>query len=468
MALQDFEYLSPADAINHGLTPTAENYIDLYDFSTYDRPDVRAEAIRKYDNTVGGFLKKMASVEQLKSDKYIWTELERRAVTYDDAVLTVGTDNVLTRDASAPVAFRLHEKVKLYTSAGAGTFIVTAVNSSTSVNLGTYDQGSLDLVAGYTAPITGIYTYSLGIEVGKGSAGADFTAGLKLPYSVHSVRPAITRNVYTELGSTPPVAGWVSINGEFRWFLHEIDATREDTLEMIEKKGMEGEAPAVGSDAETLGLQGTQGAFDQVESRGATWLGQITTTQDLEDLLKHYNKVQGAYVNLFMSSIDQSLAFDSLGRQFNASYGGTSVLDNHVGEYMMSQGGGKILNLGTQGFIHGGYTFLHQNWKYLTENSFRGNDAIPEADKMHFLAVPLGMTPVMDGDQSLAANPRTVQRNYMTKMELRPFNSWAEGGATWLANKTNGDDSFKIYFLEESALALFNAEKFAIGKGTAV
>lgn len=468
MALQDFEYLNPAEAINYGLTPTAENYIDLYDFSTYARPDVRAEAIKKYDNTIGGLLRKLSSVEKLESDKYIWTELERKAVTYDDAVLTVGANNVLTRDASAPVSFRLHEKVKLYTADGAGTFIVTAVNSATSVNLGTYDAGSIAVVSGYTAPLTGSYVYSLGIEVGKGSEGKDFTKGLKLPYSVHSVRPAITRNVYTELGSTPPVKGWVSINGEFRWFVHEIDSTRDDTLEMIEKKDMEGEAPAAGSDAETLGLQGTQGAFDQVGERGATWLGQITTEADLEAMLKHYNKVQGAYMNLYLTDIDQSLALDKLGRQFNASYGETSVMDNYIGEYMMAQGGGNVLNLGVKGFETGGYTFLKQNWKYLTEHTFRGNDAIgtlTPAEKMHFFAIPMGMTPVMDGDQELASNPRYTQRNYMTKMELRPFNSWAEGGATWLANKTNGDDSFKIHFLEESALAVFNAEKFVIGKG---
>lgn len=470
MALQDFEYLSPADGINYGLTPTSSNYVDLYDFSTYDRPDVRAEAIMKYDNTIGGFLQKMSATEKLESDKYIWTEMERKAVTYDDATLTVGTSNVLTRAASAKVSYRLHEKVKLHTTLGAGVFIVTEVVSGTEVNLGTYDQASIDLVAAYAAtPLTGSYVYSLGIEVGKGSAGADFTAGLKLPYSVHSNRPAITRNVYTELGSTPPVKGWVSINGEYRWFINEIDSTREDTLEMIEKKGIEGEEPAAGSDAAAIDLQGTKGAFAQVSDRGATWLGQITTTADLESLLKHYNKVQGAYVNMFFSDIDQSLKFDELGRTFNSSYGSASVLDNYIGEYMMSQGGGKILNLGVNGFEHGGYTFLKQNWKYLTEHTFRGNDAVgtltPD-EQMHFFAVPVGMTPVMEGDQELAHNPRYTQRNYMTKMELRPYNSWAEGGATWLGNKTNGDDSFKIHFLEESLLAVYNPEKFILGQGT--
>ena len=31
----------------------------------------------------------------------------------------------------------------------------------------------------------------------------------------------------------------------------------------------------------------------------------------------------------------------------------------------------------------------------------------------------------------------------------------------------NGDDKFKVHFLNESLLAVYNAEKFLIGKGTA-
>jgi len=468
MALQDFDYLNPEQAINKGLTPTHENYVDLYDFSTYDRPDVRQMAIDKFDPTVGGLLKKLASVEKLESEKYIWTELENRAITYDDAVLTVGATNVLTRDGGGEVAYRLHQKIRLHTSEGAGVFFVTNVVSSTEVELGTYDQGSVDIVANYTAPLTGCYCYELDMEVKKGSEGKDFTEGIKLPYSVHSVRPSISREVYKELGSTPPVKGWVSINGEYRWFMSEIDATRIRFLEAVEKKMFEGEEPAAGSDAAASGLQGTTGVFDQIRDRGAVWEGQITTVQDLESLLKHYNKVQGAFVNLFLTDIDQSLALDTLGRQFNSSYGDTSALDNYIGEYMMSQGGSNILNLGVKGFTHGGYTFIKQNWKYLTENTFRGNDAVgtltPSA-KMHFFAIPLGMTPVMDGDQSLITNPRTTMRNYMTKLELRPYTTWTEGGATWLGNRTNGDDLFKVHFLEESCVAVFNAEKFILGEG---
>jgi hypothetical protein len=104
--------------------------------------------------------------------------------------------------------------------------------------------------------------------------------------------------------------------------------------------------------------------------------------------------------------------------------------------------------------------------KYLKENTFRGNDAIADENKMNFLAIPVGMTPVAEGDQDLAFNPRLTQRNYMTKYALRDYEYWTEGGA-WVSPRTNGDDKFKVHFLNESLLAVFNAEKFIIGKGVA-
>src|SRR5690554_208152 len=97
MGLATFEYLTPADAENLGLTPERDNYLDAYDLTKIDIPELQAAAIEKYDNTITGFTRKFSSVEQLTSEQLRWTELEKRAITYDDAILTVGTDNVLTR-----------------------------------------------------------------------------------------------------------------------------------------------------------------------------------------------------------------------------------------------------------------------------------------------------------------------------------------------------------------------------------
>lgn len=466
MALQSFNYLTPADAESIGLTPTNANYVDLYDFSKYDIPELKVPAIKKFDETIGGFLKLFSNTEKMESDKLVWTELERRAVTYEDAVLTVGANNVLTRADSAPVRYRKHEKVRLHTTDGVGVFIVLEVVDANTVNLGTYDSGSVAIVSGYTAPLTSTVTYSLGIEVGKGSEGKDFTDGLQLPYTVQSNRPAISREVYTELGSTPPVKGWVEINGNYYWYMAEIDATREKFLDDIEKKHMEGDEPDASSDAATsLGLQGTKGAFAQVRERGAILDGQIETVADIEALIKHLNNVQGATDNLFLCNQGQEFKFDALGRTFNSSYGASATLDNYIGEYMNADPN-KILDLSFYGFQYGGYTFRKQGWKYLKEYSFRGNDNIPTAEQIHAFMVPIGQTPVAMGEQNLNRNPSTVMKNYMTKFYLRDYDTWTEGGA-WVTPRTNGDDKFKIHWLEESLLALFNAEKFLIVEGTA-
>ncbi len=464
MGLQSFEYLHPSDVKGLGLTPERSNYLDTYNFATYDIPQLREEVIAKYDNTITGFIRKFSTVEPLVSEKYIWTELERRPITYNDAILTyASTTMTMTRAGGADIGYRKHEKVRVYTKGGTGVFIVTSITSSAAVVLGTYDEGSADIISAYTDALSGCYVYSLGIEVGKGSLGADFTAGRKLPYSIHSNRPVITRDVYTEFGSTPPQIKWAKINGQPRWFLAEIDATRENFLEAVEKKLMEGEFPHTGTAAATAGLQGTKGVFAQIGERGATWTDLLSSIDDLESLIRHLDKVNGAGINLFLCNRYQSFAFDTLGRTFNSTYGASGTLANHIGTYS-NQEADKILRLGDYGFHYGGYTFLKQDWKYLNENTFRGNAAVKGADLINFLLVPVGMTPVSEGDQTLAHNPTTTLRNYMTKFALRDYDTWTEGGA-WVSPRTSGDDSFKVHFLEESLIAVFNAEKFVMGIG---
>ena len=460
--------ISAANLANLSLTPDHSNYLDTYNFATSDIPDLRAAAIEKYDQTITGFLAKFSTSEVLKGMKYIWSELETKAVSYEDAILDVnGSTYTLTRAASAKVHYRKHEKIQIQTSAGAGIFQVTTVSSATAVVLRTYDADSVTLVGLGTANYTASFTYSLGIEVARDSVGTDFTTGLTRNYSIESNRPTITRDVYAEDGSVKLNLKWVEIGGSYYWYLPEIDDTRERFLEAIEKKLIEGDYPNASSGAYAAGLQGTQGLFAAVEDRGASWGGYLTSIGDLETIIKYYQKVQGAGTNLFLCNQQQEFDFDALGRTFNASYGGSATLENFVGDYNNSESG-KILKLGFKGFEYGGYTFLKQGWKYLKEHTFRGNDStnVVAAARVNFLAVPIGMTPISEGDQNLAYNPVKVQRNYLTKMytEGRDYDTWTEGGAL-ISPRTNGDDSFKVHFLNESLLCAFNAEKFIISKG---
>jgi hypothetical protein len=385
---------------------------------------------------------------------------------YEDAVITVGATTVLTRAASAPVNYRKNEKIQVHTAAGAaGVFYVKSVTSTTAVVLGTYDQGSLDILDDYADPLTGVYTYALEMEAKKGSVGTDYSGGVKQPYRILSVKPQIHREVYDEFGSVVPQIQWVKLpTGETKWFLKEIDNTRKRFFRGDEIKLMEGKSPAVGSDAaDEAGFSGTTGAFEQIRDRGATWTDLITTKDDLEALIKHYNKVNGAGQVMFLCGQDQEFAFDDLGKTFNANYGSATI--PYIGEYMNSEKR-KVLDLNYYGFHYGGYTFFKQGWKYLKDNTFRGNDAIADANKINFLAVPIGMTPVSEGDQSLAFNP-TKTMNYMSKLyvEGRDYMTSMKGGFGIMGATGTNDDRFEMAILGESCLALFNAEKFLLGEG---
>lgn len=462
MALASFDYLNPSTAVGMGLTPERTNYLDVYNFATNDIPHLKAAAIEKYDNTITGFIEKMAGSEQLTADKVIWSELERSAISYDDAVYTAAT-NRLTRNPAATVSYRLHEKVVLNTAAGrTGTFIVTSVVDANTVVLGTYDSNSLTFDGAGDA--TSVFTYSLGIEALKGSLGADFTTGIRQPYSIYDNRPAITREVYSELGSVIPDVKWITINGQPKWYIHEVDLTRKNFLEAIEKKYVEGDAPAATTTAIGAGYQGTQGLFSALRERGGVWNGYVTTAADLESLAKHLDKVQGAGVNLLLSDFDQEAAFDELGQSFNSNYG-TAILP-YVGAYNNAETK-KILNLGFFGFSQFGYTFTKQGWKYLKENTFRGNAAIAAANRVNFVMTPVGMTPISDGDANLAFNPRKLMANYMTKYYKRDYQTQMEGGFGSMGANTNGDDKWTIHFLNEACLCAHAAEKWILGEGVA-
>jgi len=78
----------------------------------------------------------------------------------------------------------------------------------------------------------------------------------------------------------------------------------------------------------------------------------------------------------------------------------------------------------------------------------------------------MGMTPVTEGDANLQTNPRIHQRNYLTNMYLRDYVYELDGSLSGNGLSNSGDDKFKVYFLNESLLAVFNAEKFLRGIGT--
>lgn len=445
------------------LTPDTTNYIDTYNFATYDIPHLKEEAIKKFDHTIYGFVDKFSSKEQMRGYKYLWTELDRRAVTYDDLVLTNATQ-ALTRASSAEIKFRAFEKVKIYSGSTEITVIVKTVSSATSLVVEPYDAAAVTFFAG-SDNLSAAYGFSLGIEVPMGFDGSNVVGGVKQPYTIRSNRPAITYNKYEELGSVVPVVKWVKINGQNKWFIGEADNARADTFEMIEKKHIMGEAPSASATwaATTQGLQGTSGAFDQVRTYGASWQDPISSVTDLENIIKHLDKVNGSGVNLFLTNRATEFAFDQLGRTFNATYGGSATQSNYVGEYY-NEKDKKILKLGFRGFSHGGYVMLKQGWKFLKENTFLGNSAIGDDSVINFLMIPVGMTPVSEGDQSLEFNTSPIMKNYMTVMESRAWQSWVTGGAGWMDRYTDETDKFKIHFRNESMLALFNAEKFILGE----
>lgn len=459
-----------------GLTPNAENYIDIYDLFTKEMPTKKAEAIAKYNPTLIGLLNKFAGTTQLTADSYRWSEIERSRTFYNDCIVTtVGTGVnaafTLTRAAGAAMILQKYQHIQLHVGGNkSGVFVVSEINASkTSATIVTHDVTTTLAESGiFTAagsPHASVTLLSQGIQTGKGAKGDAFSGGKKIPYNVYSVVPNVNWSYYSENGSEVSNISWITVNGQPRWFMTEIDMTREELFETEEIKGLEGTMAVTGSGIDTLRgsdstySAGTKGAFQQVRERGATTAGEISGLADIESMIRYWDKYEGAGANLVMCSRNQELALDKIGRSFNNG----AADEEFVGNYSNAERR-KILDLGFSGFNHGGFRINYQAWRYLTEATYRGADGLNTASKINYFSIPIGMTPVGDGLHADLDTPsRILPQHYMTKVVKREYESRVVGG-TWNAH-TNHDDNFSVSFKSESCIALAAAEKFILSEG---
>lgn len=461
---------------NIDVTPSGNNYIDVYDLYTKGIPTMRAEAIQKYNPTITGMLDLFAGSVELTADQYRWSEEERMRTYYSDCIVTTtGTGAsaafVLTRAGGGVMALQQHERLELHLGgASSGVFAVAEINSAkTSATILSVDktttlaESALFTAAG--SPHASVTLLSHGIHTGKGVEGSVFKGGKKIPYSVYGVTPEITWDFYSENGSEIKNIAWILVNGQPRWFIPEIDRTRMNLWEKVEIKNLEGTKAVAGSGVAVMRgtddtfSAGSEGVFSQVRSRGATTAGLLDGLTAIEALTKHYDKYEGAGANLFLCSREQELKLDEFARSFNS--GGADL--DFIGDYSNSEKK-KILDLGYSGFKHGGHLFKYQVWRYLTDATFRGATGLDPARKINYFGIPIGMTPVGDGDHANLDMPaRKNLRHYMTKVVKRDYETRLSGG-TWNAH-TNHDDKFSISFKHESCIAVSAAEKFVLSEG---
>jgi hypothetical protein len=283
-------------------------------------------------------------------------------------------------------------------------------------------------------------------------------------------KPIIIKDKYSVSGSDMAQIGWIEITGEdgvngYLWYLKSEHDTRlrfEDYLEtsMLEAvpagagSGAGDFLQGTGAGASAANLNGSDGVFYVVESRGNVYGGgNPQNLSQFDSIIQRLDK-QGSieenviFVNReFSFDIDDMLATQNSYGAGGSSYG---LFDNDKD---------MALNLGFTGFRRG-YDFYKSDWKYLNDPTMRG-DLV--GGSINGLLVPAGSTTVYD--QILGKNakrPFLHVRYRASETEDRRYKTWITGSAG--GARTSDLDAMEVNFLSERAVCTLGANNFFLFK----
>ena len=449
-----------------GLTPYAKksvlstNYID---FTSADAnsanwaqqyiPEVYEAEVERYGNrTIGGFLKMVGAEIPMTSDQVVWSEQNRLHVSYEGLTLTnagalgsLPATNVLAAGQTILV-------IKADGSASAKAYI-SATPSSTTATIHGYSKSDSEIHALVGA--TGVKVFVYGSEYKKGT---DSTAvSVEPSFTQFSNKPIIIKDKYEVSGSDASQIGWVEVTTEggdsgYLWYLKGEGETRlrfEDYLEMAviegEKKSGNGDVPA--------GIEGTEGLFSAVSSRGQVDNAYAGNLTDFDNILKGLDKEGAIEENMLFLNRTTALAFDDMLAGLD---GGNTGAGSAYGVFNNSEQ--MALNLGFSGFRRGSYDFYKTDWKYLNDASTRG---IAADASINGVLVPAGTSTVYD--QSLGQNirrPFLHVRYRASEADDRRMKSWLTGSVGGAA--TSSLDAMEVHFLSERCLCVQGANNFVL------
>jgi len=444
---------------------TAGNYINFTDpsFEQWAQqylPEVYEKEVERYGKrTVGGFLRMVGAEMPMASDQVIWTEQGRLHMAFKNVASsqTAANTEVTLTFASADEANLLAVGTTLVIADAANNVAkvrvseAAATNVATTVKVQVYGAADLSNLAA-----TELSAFVFGSEYGKGSQNIGLSR--EASFQRFSNKPIILRDKYSVSGSDATQIGWIEVTTEagtsgYLWYLkseHESRLRFEDYLEMAmveaEQKGAAG----------GVSVDGTQGMFEAIETRGLVYTGTVFNGAgglgQFDDLLAELDKQGAIEENMMFLDRAKSLEIDDmLAAQNSYGGGGTSygVFNNSAD---------MALNLGFSGFRRGSYDFYKTDWKYLNDATTRGLIGDIEG-----VIVPAGTSTVYD--EILGKNiarPFLHVRYRASEVDDRRMKSWVTGSVG--GNYTSDEDAMNVHFLSERALCVQAANNFVLLK----
>ena len=488
-------FINPAQGaeLNH-LTPRptqslwGDNYLSFDSasgggtFAQQFLPEIYEKEVERYGKrTVSGFLKMVGAEMPLASDQVIWSEQGRLHIAYDSlesgantvqiigaaaGTITVPTGHLIQQFDTVIIVNNesgsLNNTLKCRVSAVDANGVQITVQPYTKAQLNT---------DGEFANGDDIKIFVYGNEYPKGSSG--IVGSIDAGFTQFSNRPIILRDRYQVNGSDTAQIGWVEVTTEngasgYLWYMkseHEARLRFEDYLEMSML-----EAEQVAATSNISGVQGTEGLFAAINSRGLVYtgtdfdvhrtaatsatgfVGEHTGLDEFDTILQELDKQGAIEENMMFLDRGTSLEIDNmLAAQNSHMHGGASYGVFNNAEDM-------ALNLGFSGFRRGSYDFYKSDWKYLNDSTTRGNLV-----DIQGVLVPAGTSTVYD--QSMGKNisrPFLHIRYRASEADDRKMKSWITGSVG--GNYTSDADEMVVNFLSERCLCVQAANNFILFK----
>ena len=481
----------------------ADNYIDFTSTATQGWaqqyvPDLMEKEAEVFgQRTISGFLSQVGAEEAMSSDQVVWSEQGRLHLSYKGHIESVagGTGSggeieievdIDGNDVGANHGIRVNDTVIVANSEGVVRCVVTAVDTSSLIDVQPYDFASLNTASITTTGGTQDTTILVyGSEYGKGdsynaSDGSTTTGqrGSNEPsFKTFTNKPIILKDYYAVSGSDTARIGWVEITSEegasgYLWYLKAEADTRARFGDYLEMAMLEGELNETASQLDSnalisgseagLGKVGTMGLFQAIETRGnlssgVTGVNPATDLAEFDAILAEFDNQGAIEENMMFVNRATSLAMDDMLASMNSyGAGGTSYGVFNNSEDM-------ALNLGFSGFRRGSYDFYKSDFRYLNDKATRGSiNAANTANAVRGVIVPAGTSTVYD--QMLGKNlrrPFLHVRYRASKTDNRKMKTWVTGS---VGAATSALDAMEIHMLSERCLVTQGANNFMLMK----
>ncbi len=479
--------ITPATQTRAGAVKAAlsENYLDIQNngWAQQYLPDLMEKEAEVFGKrTISGFLSQVGAEEAMAADQVIWSEQGRLHLSYKGTVGTHTTSTIQLdtdiddQDVGTTHGVRVGDTVLVASATLTVQCYVSQINSDTN---GDQNAGSTDFItavpyshehlddAGFgTDDAVTVLVY--GSEYAKGVNGK---VGSNEPsFTTFTNKPIIMKDMYQVSGSDVSQIGWVEVSGEdgqngYYWYLKAEGDTRSRFADYCEMSLIESEKAATASLAlggvvGTDELQGTEGLFAAIESRGhqtsgVTGVNAATDLAEFDAILAEFDKNGAIEENMMFVNRATALAMDDMLASMNSyGAGGTSygVFDNSED---------MALNLGFSGFRRGSYDFYKSDWKYLNDLATRGGiNARNTAGAIRGVVIPAGTSSVYD--ESLGRNlvrPFLHTRYRASNTESRKMKTWITGS---VGAVTSDLDAMTVNFLTERCLVVQGANNFML------